>query len=112
MNKYKIKFKNDKEINEDIINMIDNKATFNLNDIINTITLDNNNIIIERENEEYYFAIDFIRKKSIYKLKDYNLEFDIPVIIANYSIKDNKIELNYQLESNESLITISLERMI
>ena len=65
MNKYKIRFKNDKEINEDIINMIDNKATFNLNDIINTITLDHNNIIIERENEEYYFAIDFIRKKSI-----------------------------------------------
>ena len=84
--------------------------SFNYDDTLNKITLKNNNIIYERDNNVYYFKLDSHNKKGLYLFKEKDISFDINVKSCNYKNNDNNISLTYQLESQEDIINIKLER--
>ena len=109
LRKYNIKlYHNEELIEQNIINIIDNKKqkTFILNDIKNTI---NNNIFI-RESNDYKFILNIEDNISTYLLKEQNILYDIKVNKSSISYKDNKIEIIYNIETNDKDIKIILER--
>ena len=107
--KYKIKLLyKDELIEEETINIIknDNNISFIHKDVKNII----NNNTYTRENNEYKFLIDIDNKKSVYLLKEKNVEYDIKVFDSYIEKKDDKITIFYHIESNDKPIKIILER--
>ena len=107
--KYKIQLLHkDELIEEDTINIIknNNKISFIHKDVKNII----NNNSYTRENKEYRFNIDCNNNKSLYLLKEKNIEYDIKVYDSYIEINDNRITIFYHIETNEKPIKIILER--
>ena len=97
-----------KDINltEEVLVTINNQVyTFNYDNTLNTITYNNDSLIYERDNNEYYFKLD-----STYLFKEKDINFAIKVHSCDYTKTDNKITFTYKLESQEDAITITLER--
>ena len=102
-----------KEINiqeEVLVNKSNQSYRFNFDNTLNTISLSNNNLIYERDNNEYYFKLDSHNKECTYLFKEKDINFAIKVHSCKYENKDNKITFTYKLESQEEEITITLER--
>ena len=79
-----------------------NKITFYDNDILNTIIIDSDNILVERKNNEYTISLDFSKEKGIYKTKD-DLVLDFMIKI-NYIIKKEEfIEIDYIIYMDDEI---------
>ncbi len=107
--KYKIQLlhKNDL-LEEETINIIknNNNISFIHKDVKNIIS----NNTYTRENKEYRFQIDFNKNKSLYLLKEKNIEYEIKVYDSHIDINNDKITIFYHIETNEKPIKIILER--
>ena len=102
-----------KDINltkEVLVTINDQVYTFNYDNTLNTITYNNDSLIYERDNNEYYFKLDSHNKECTYLFKEKDINFAIKVHSCKYENKDNKITFTYKLESQEEDITITLER--
>ena len=101
-------YHNDKLIENNIINIIENnnKISFLLNDIKNII--DKNTFI--RENNEYRFILNIEDKECSYLLKEKNTLYDIKVNKSSIKQKDNIIEILYNIETNDEDIKLIIER--
>ncbi len=101
-----------KNTNQDIKGIIDKEIKqlqFLDADFKNTINYDVDKFTFIRENSEYKFVLDFITKVAYLDLKKYT-KVDIKVISAEFEISNNKIMIEYRLESDEdSLITYIIE---
>lgn len=101
----------DININEEVLVTINNQVyTFNYDNTLNTINLNNDSLIYERDNNEYYFKLDSHNKECTYLFKEKDINFAIKVHSCDYSKDNNKITFTYKLESQEEAITITLER--
>ena len=107
-----IKLVNDNNIilEEDLIYLSNNNTiTFFIDNIKNTINL--NEQLFIRENEEYTFTLDILNKKSTLLLKKENYLLHLKVDYAILLTNQNNYEISYHLESqeNDTLIILELE---
>ncbi len=103
--------KDDKLSYKDTVKNISNKdqiLKFNLLDVITTI--DTANKIFIRENDEYIFYLDIIKKKSNIYLKQEDIKFDINVDYSKLELKDEQIIIEYMIESEDSKINLIIDR--
>jgi hypothetical protein len=109
-NKYNVKlYKNDKlEKEYKKINVLENKELYFFTDSIKNIIGDNYYI---RENEEFKFYIDFIKKECNYLLKEKNMLFDIKVFKAEINKNNNDIDIIYHIETSEEELKISINKI-
>lgn len=103
--------KNDKEIhNQDYTNesVEENKIEFNC--LAYNTTFDLETKTFTRENEDFLFFLDSIKKSCTIHLKKENLEFPITVDDCNLEIEKNKIILEYIIETDDEKCKMILIR--
>lgn len=83
----------------------DDKITFNTDKTKNTLT----KTYYLREDSDYLFSLDIIKKECTISLKETNNVFDIIVTKAQYLKDNNNISLEYKIESNEETLKICIE---
>lgn len=96
---YKEKFKN-KSKNE-------NKVYFRMLNFETTIDKVEQTFL--RENEEYIFFLDIKNKKCKVELKKENIAFDVMVEEASMEVLNNKIIIEYFIETDEARNKIVIE---
>lgn len=67
-------------------------------------------LVITRENKEYYFKLDITNNTCIYKLKEYNLAYDIEILNKNYRENDQEIIIEYQLNTDQDQNKIIIKK--
>ena len=67
-------------------------------------------IIITRDSEDAYFKLDISNNSCIYKLKSYNLCYDIDVIQSRFSESSDEIVIEYRLNTDEELNKIIIKK--
>ena len=82
----------------------DKNITLILDDIK---TIINENELI-RENDEFKFSINLLKKESKYLLKSHNLLYEIEVTEAYIKRKGKEVEIKYKIETSEELIKINI----
>ena len=96
-------YKNNEEIYKDThrnsLNE-ENRISFSLLDYDTTIDLNEETFL--RENDEYIFYLDIKNKKCKIELKKEAISFDVNVEECNMEIKENKVILEYFIETDEA----------
>lgn len=105
-------FKNEQKILENVYNNNESNhqiLQFDLENYDTTIDLENELFI--RENEDFLFILDIKNKECNIHLKKENLTLDIGVDHCILTKRDNKIELEYTIESDDSRNKIVITEM-
>lgn len=102
--KIQISLKNNNEITKSDLSalIIDNNIKYIDNDIIVNININNDIIIMKRENNEYQLILEFKNKKKTtgsYLLKNNNIQFDLEILTNNLIIKDKFISIIYEINN-------------
>lgn len=108
-----------KNLTENTIDLIETKAIKNSNKINyfidNTkyeIIINNNKITLLRENNEFSHGMIFqknITNKSEYYLKESNYSLEFNIKTTNLIIKENKIDITYEILESENIYNYVLE---
>lgn len=102
--KIQISLKNNNEVTKSDLSalIIDNNIKYIDNDIIVNININNDIIIMKRENNEYQLILEFKNKKKTtgsYLLKNNNIQFDLEILTNNLIIKDKFISIIYEINN-------------
>lgn len=83
---------------------------FILDNIKTSIDIKNDELFLKRENNEFLFdlTISPLKNKCIYTLKETNSSFLIDVDYADYKLDNNKLIINYQIETDDFLTTLEI----
>lgn len=106
-------YKNNQEI---YINNYENQSknqqelTFFILEYETTINLEKETLL--RENSEYLFFLDIKNKECKIELKQENINFDVEVEEASIKKEENKIIVEYFIETDEARNKIVIERNI
>lgn len=96
---------------ENIEALVDeDKIEFEIENTKNVYNILNEGCIFTRENEEFEFVLDTLKKEATYLLKETNTLLDIIVEKCEFEYLNGKIKLSYQLESDDCLNTIEIEK--
>ena len=100
-----------KNVNENKTEIIDTSAIKRNNTICYTkdntkhnIIIENDKIVLSRNNEEYSYELIFQKNKeyiSEYYIKKLNTSINIRIITNNLIVDDNKIEIKYKIIDSE-----------
>lgn len=98
---------------KDIKATIDSKEkneviSFEVENIKNTYEIYDDGCILYRENDEFEFKLNTIKKESTYLLKEVDNKFDINVEKCEYKKKGNQIIIEYKLETDETTNKIEI----
>lgn len=102
-------FKND-ILNKTIDKITNNIDSYSMMD--DDVKMDINiipNVLIVRENSEYLFKLDILNKTCTYRLKEYNLVYDIKVLSSNYINNGNEIIIEYSLETDDEVTKVIIK---
>ncbi len=91
------------EINEKYIK-------FELDNTTNIYELLEEGCIFTRENDEFRFKLNTIKKEATYLLKETNTLLDIIVEKCEYFVYPDKTKITYKLESDDCLNSIELTK--
>lgn len=86
----------------------DNKLEFNMLDYYTIINLKEETFF--RENEEFIFFLDIKNKKCQLNLKEENITFDVSVEECNISFYEEKVIIEYFIETDEARNKIVIEK--
>ncbi len=104
-----IKLYKDKKIEKEYKNikaLLNNKKyTFKLDNIKTSIS----DRMFTRENDEFKFTLDILKKEATYYLKEKNILFDIEVLNLSSKNEDNNIILEYRLSSDDASFKIVIK---
>lgn len=110
----KFKFLKDDEIIYDLNNLKyiekDNKITFMVEKNKCIFEIFKDGCIFLREDSDYKFKLDTIKKECTLELKGLNLKYDIKIFSLDYKNIDNKIILKYNIETDEKTNIIEINR--
>lgn len=110
----KFKFIKNKEIIYNISNIkyVDrnNKLTFMVEKTKCIFELLDNGCIFIRDDKDYKFRLDTIKRECTLELKEMNKVFDIKINDLEYKNIDNKIILKYNIETDDALNVIEIIR--
>lgn len=90
----------------------DNKYEFILDNVSHTITVSDDSLIIIRDNNESTLEITIKKNgnhKCRYLLKEIDAFVDIIVDSAEFDIQDDKLDIYYQLESDDKFTKLELD---
>ena len=90
----------------------DNKYEFILDNVFHTITVSDESLVIERDNNESTLEITIKKDgnhKCRYLLKEIDAFVDIIVDSAEFNIQNDKLEVYYQLESDDKFTKLELD---
>lgn len=90
----------------------DNKITFKDDDVIVTITTDNNKIMMTRVNKEYELNLEFeegINRIGKYFLNNDNLWLPIEVFTDKILVSEKSVEVDYYIDKINFNFNISFE---
>lgn len=105
-------FKNDEEVfRQEFENIEKNKNRITFDFLEYNTLLDINKEIFIRENEDYLFTLDIKNKCCTIQLKKENLTFDINIDLCELNILENKIELEYLIESEDAKNRLVIEKI-
>lgn len=106
MAKRKIKISlndNDKIIESELSALIiDNTIKYIDNDILVNININNDYIIMKRENKEYQLVLEFKNKRKTtgsYLLKENNVQFDLDILTNDLKIEKDFISIIYEINN-------------
>ncbi len=103
--------KNDREIHKEVYTNKEKEAyRINFNCLNYDTTLDIEAKTFTRENEEYEFFLAIQNKSCTIHLKQENLDFDIAVDDCNLEMTNNKITLEYSIETDDEKFKMILTR--
>ena len=87
-----------------------NSRTFIIDGINMQIDIDNDSLLLKRENEEFFFFLTISSEKNecSYLLKEVDTNFEIKVDYADYKLDKNKLIINYQIETDDFLTTLEI----
>ena len=102
--KIKISLKNNEEVIESELSalIIDNKIKYIDNDILVNIDINNDYIIMKRENNEYQLILEFKNKKKTtgsYLLKENNVQFELDILTNDLIIEKEFISIIYEINN-------------
>lgn len=102
--KIKISLKNNEEVIESELSalIIDNKIKYIDNDILVNIDINNDYIIMKRENNEYQLILEFRNKKKTtgsYLLKENNIQFELDILTNDLIIEKEFISIIYEINN-------------
>lgn len=106
-------YKNNEEIyKEDLKNKLKSskKLEFTMLDFETTIDLEEGTFL--RENEEYIFFLNLKNKNCMVELKQESISFDVMVEEANLEILNDKIVLEYFIETDEARNKIVIKERV
>ena len=88
----------------------DTLKEFNLDNIKTSIDINNDCLFLKRENNEFLFNLIISKEenKCNYLLKETNSNFLIDVDFADYKLENNKLVINYQIETDDFLTTLEI----
>ena len=89
----------------------DNKYEFSLEEVLNTIDISEESLVLTRDNEESRLELTVSKSgnhKCRYLLKELDAYVDIIVDSAEFNIQDSKLELYYQLESDDQFTKLEI----
>ena len=89
-----------------------NKITYNENNIKNTIYINNDELILIRENDEFKNILNFIENKKTvtsYLLKESNTEIELNIKTESLLISDNSIEIVYMIIETDNIYEYKIE---
>lgn len=96
-------YKNEEIIHEDIYNNLDSvNNSFRLNMLDYETYLNIEDKIFTRENEDFKFVLDILNKKCTIHLKKEDMSLNINVDLCELNIVNNKIILEYIIESDDA----------
>lgn len=93
-------------------NKTDNKYEFILDNVSHVITVSDDSLIIIRDNDESTLEITIKKDgnhKCRYLLKEMDAFIDIIVDSAEFNFQDDKLEIYYQLESDDKFTKLELD---
>ena len=93
--------------NEYMYNLKDGYIVINYDNLLLKFKLEKDNFIFIRETNEDMFQI--INNKGKIFLKEFNQSFDIELSKCNYKKENNKHEIEYLIEGDDTIIKIKLE---
>lgn len=100
--------KNEQEIIDTMAIKNKNIISYKNNSTLNKIKIDNNKVILSRDNEKYSYELIFepLKEHNIeYFIKELKTSIDIKVKTTDLSIKENKISIKYKIiDSNEEFL--------
>lgn len=102
-------YKNNRNIYEQEFNN-ENQALYEFNMLDFKTILDIKQETFIRENNEYKFFLDIKNKACLITLKQENLTFDILVEEVNLLVLNNKIVLEYFIETDEERTKIIIKK--
>ena len=85
---------------------------YNHNNIKHKIVFDKKNILLIRENEEFIHSFNFKLNEetdSVYYIKEYSTNLNIPIITKKLNISDSLIEIKYLIKETEDEYEFVLE---
>lgn len=103
-------YKNNQEIFKDkYLNKDKNQniISFEFLDYSTLLNIEEETLI--RENAEYKFFLDIKNKECMITLKNENIEFDVEVEFCELNIKNNKIILEYMIETDDTKNRLEIE---
>ncbi len=103
-------YKNDKLVKDPLVTKSNDLSFYITDDDVKMIISLKPEVTIIRENEEYYFKLDITNNTCIYKLKRYNLCYDIDILKNEYREDDNEVEIIYRLNTDEDINKIIIKK--
>ncbi len=88
-------------------NYDDKIITFWLDEMLNKIDIEKQ--LFMRENDDYKFFLDFFNKSCILTLKKENYSLDIMVDRCDFKVLNQKIVIDYLIDTDDSNIGLELE---
>ena len=82
--------------------------SFDVENIKNIIDVYNEGCILYRKNDEFEFKLDTIKNESTYFLKEIDSTFDINIEKCEHKNIDNKIMIEYKIETDEAVNKIEI----
>ena len=89
----------------------DNKYEFILDNVSHTIAISEESLVLTRDNEESRLELTVSKSgnhKCRYLLKELDAYVDIIVDSAEFNIQNGKLELYYQLESDDQFTKLEI----
>ena len=109
MSKVKIKYKLD-DIEKELFGILNKKLNFKDDDYLTNIIILENEIIMEKENDEIYSKWIFGNSGTCdYCLKKYNKKLSLNIDIKKCKISNNSFEIVYIIEGEKKIFRLEYE---
>ena len=92
--------------------VINNTIKYNDNGVVTILRINNDNVVMIRENNEYKIELLFDSKdnsEGTYFLKSHNVSYNLDIITKLLEYSDNEIKIEYVLNNDTRFFKLKIE---